>query len=254
MDQLPLAENPPNREKRLALVLFSGGLDSTTLLYRMLSIGWDVLAISFDYKQRHARELAQGTAIIERATEQFPNRSIARYTIPLPIDKASGLFAASALTGQAEIPEGHYADDNMAVTVVPGRNTIMLAMAMAIAQAQRAEYICIAAHAGDHAQYPDCREDYILRMAQVINLATEGESNLLAPFLRKTKAEIVSEGAKFGVPFELTYSCYKGGDISCAICGTCYERRWAFIEAGVPDPTTYDLAGLEKIPDSMLEA
>ena len=153
------------------------------------------------------------------------------------------LLSGSALTDDVDVPYGHYAAENMAVTVVPNRNAIMLSIAYGVAVACNASLVACAVHAGDHYVYPDCRPAFIEAFDTMERLAVEGFGDpslrLYAPFLNKTKAEIVKIGGALGVPYADTWSCYEGGDLHCSLCGTCNERKEAFELAGVPDPTEY---------------
>lgn len=216
-----------------AVVLLSGGLDSTVLLAKCLADGMRCRALSVDYGSRHARRE------IEAA-----ERVAWRYDVPhevADLRRLTPLLAPNALTGAAEVPEGHYADDTMAATVVPGRNLLMLAVASSHAAAARAWTVVTAVHAGDHPVYPDCRPAFIRAAAQASLLGTLGcgDVTIHAPFEEMSKAEIVALGHDLDAPFDLTWSCYVGGDQHCGRCGTCVERAEAFHAAGVPDPTTY---------------
>jgi 7-cyano-7-deazaguanine synthase len=153
------------------------------------------------------------------------------------------LFRSDLLGSGGEIPEGHYEDATMRQTVVPFRNGIMLAVAAGFAESAEAEGLVIAAHAGDHAVYPDCREDFMQAMGDAIRLGTYAEIALLRPFIDLRKEEIAARGAALGVNFAKTWSCYKGGEIHCGKCGTCVERREAFLLAGIEDPTEYEDTG-----------
>lgn len=214
------------------VVLCSGGMDSVTALHWAR---WrhDVrAAVSFDYGAKHNhRELPMAAAQAKIAG--VPHQVI-------PLDFIGKLFASDLLKSGGEIPEGHYADENMQRTVVPFRNGIMLAAAAGLAESLGAEGLVIAAHGGDHAIYPDCREDFMQAMGRAMQLGTYAGIQLLRPFIAMTKTQIAAEGARLGVDFTQTWSCYKGGAIHCGKCGTCVERREAFMEAGVPDPTKYE--------------
>ena len=153
-------------------------------------------------------------------------------------------IASDLLKSGGEIPEGHYEAENMKQTVVPFRNAIMLSVACGFAESVGAEGLVIAAHGGDHAIYPDCREDFMRAMGDAIRLGTYAEVDLIRPFISMTKADIARRGHELGVDFSKTWSCYVGGEIHCGECGTCVERREAFQLAGLPDPTTYVSAGL----------
>ncbi len=214
-----------------SLVVFSGGLDSTVLLYHLKAEGKDVRALSVNYGQRHGVEL-------ERAKEICGDIGVAWDLIDL--SAAGPLLGASALTNRnIAVPDGHYAKETMKQTVVPNRNMILIALATARAIAVGAEEVAYAAHHGDHAIYPDCRPEFAEAMDGAIRLADWSQVTLSRPFVRLSKSDIVRLGAVLGVPFAKTWSCYKGGDAHCGRCGTCIERREAFFLADVEDPTEY---------------
>jgi 7-cyano-7-deazaguanine synthase len=214
------------------VVLCSGGMDSVTALHWARAHHDVRFALSFDYGSKHnARELPF-------AVEQARALGVAHRTIPL--DFIGRFFASDLLQSGGEIPEGHYADANMRRTVVPFRNGILLAAAGGFAESAGAEGLVIAAHTGDHTIYPDCREDFMQAMGEALRLGTYAGIRLLRPFIALTKGQIAAEGARLGVDFARTWSCYKGGAIHCGKCGTCVERREAFLEAGLPDPTAYE--------------
>jgi 7-cyano-7-deazaguanine synthase len=217
---------------REAVVLLSGGLDSSTLLHELLADGYDTVALSVFYGQRHAWELKAADAIARAADVPQVKVDLGAALRPVFADSNS-----SQVGGQTSVPEGHYAEDNMAITVVPNRNLLLLAVAGAFAASRGAAVIAYAAHAGDHAQYPDCRPEFISSCAKTLHLATGVV--LYAPFQALTKAEIVQRGNSLRVPFGLTWSCYTEGPIHCGRCGTCVERAEAFFLAQVPDPTEY---------------
>jgi len=158
----------------------------------------------------------------------------------IPLDFIGEYFKSDLLKSGGEIPEGHYADENMRRTVVPFRNGIMLAVAGGFAESRGGEGLVIAAHGGDHTIYPDCREDFMRAFGNALRFGTYAAIQLLRPFIEMTKAQIVNEGGRLGVDYARTWSCYKGGKIHCGKCGTCVERREAFLQAGVPDPTAYE--------------
>lgn len=150
-------------------------------------------------------------------------------------------MSGSALTDNVDVPDGHYAEENMKVTVVPNRNAIMLSIGFGIAAAQQADAVAAAVHGGDHFIYPDCRPGFTKSFEAMQKQALDGYANvsLYTPFVEISKGAIVTEGARLNVPFEETWSCYKGGEKHCGRCGTCVERREAFDLAGVEDPTEY---------------
>ncbi len=222
-------------ERRVVAVV-SGGLDSTTMAYRLHADGNELLAISFDYGQRHRKELT----FAERVAIDLD----APWTlIDLHAAGMTSFLTGSALTDSSvAVPDGHYANQSMQATVVPNRNAIMLSIACALAISVNASAVAFGAHAGDHFIYPDCRPEFVSAFEAMVNLAVEGLGALriLAPLLSMTKTDIVRVGGELGVPFERTWSCYKGGELHCGTCGTCHERREAFAQANVSDPTVYE--------------
>jgi 7-cyano-7-deazaguanine synthase len=214
------------------VVLCSGGMDSVAALYWARAHHAVSAVLSFDYGSKHNhRELPMAAEHAQRLG--VPHRII-------NLDFIGQLFASDLLRSGGEIPEGHYADDNMRRTVVPFRNGIMLAAAAGFAESAGAAGLVIAAHTGDHTIYPDCREEFMRAMGEAMKTGTYAGIELLRPFITLTKGQIAAEGAKFGVDFSRTWSCYKGGAIHCGKCGTCVERREAFLQAGLPDPTDYE--------------
>jgi 7-cyano-7-deazaguanine synthase len=214
------------------VVLCSGGMDSVAALYWAQASHAVAAVLSFDYGSKHNHKelpLAAGHA----RQLGVPHRIIR-------LDFIGQLFASDLLKSGGDIPEGHYADDNMRRTVVPFRNGIMLAAAAGLAESAGAEGLVIAAHAGDHTIYPDCREEFMRAMGDAMKSGTYAGIELLRPFIAQTKGQIAAQGARLGVDFSRTWSCYKGGDLHCGKCGTCVERREAFQEAGLPDPTIYE--------------
>ena len=214
-----------------SIVVHSGGMDSTVLLYRLVDEGDEVKALSIDYGQRHrkeidcARALAEGLGVEHRVAD---------------LRSLTELLGGSALTSpEIEVPEGHYAEENMKATVVPNRNMILLSVAAGWAISSKFGRVAYAAHAGDHAIYPDCRTEFADALDSAIRLADWREVSLHRPFVDLTKADLVKLGADLRVPFEKTWSCYQGQELHCGRCGTCVERREAFYLADVPDPTTY---------------
>ena len=215
-----------------ALVVFSGGMDSATALWLARREFGTVSAVSFDYGAKHnARELAAADAICRKL-------SVPHVTIPLGF--IGGYFHSSLLKSGGAIPEGAYNEDNMASTVVPFRNGIMLAAAAGLAEDSGCSVVILGNHSGDHAIYPDCRPEFIDGMARAIEAGTGGKVKLLSPFCNMNKAQIAARGAELGVDFALTWSCYNGREKHCGKCGTCRERKDAFREAGIPDPTVYE--------------
>jgi len=222
-------------EKEKVVVLVSGGMDSVTALYHAAKENDVVGGVSFDYGSKHNHKE------LPLAREHCEKLGVPHQIIEL--DFINKLFASDLLQSGGEIPEGHYEDQNMKKTVVPFRNGIMLSIAAGFAESLGAEGLVIAAHAGDHTIYPDCREDFMQAMGDAIRLGTYAEIRLQRPFIRILKEDIVTRGHELGVDFARTWSCYKGLDVQCGSCATCVERREAFENAGVPDPTIYAETG-----------
>lgn len=214
-------------------VICSGGLDSITLAYKTAKQRTLTRLISFDYGQRHKKEL-------KCAAHHARALGVPHHIID--ISAVGAALTGSALTDDVTVPDGHYAENSMKITIVPNRNAIMLTIAYGIASANKDDAVATAVHGGDHFIYPDCRPGFIKAFAAMQNEALAGVSNieLYTPFLDKTKADIVAEGTRLGVPFIETWSCYKGGKIHCGRCGTCVERQEAFNIAGITDPTGYE--------------
>ncbi len=214
------------------VVIFSGGLDSTTMLYALRGQGHELRCIGFDYGQRHRIELQAAESIAKMAGVPYQGIDLSALG---PVIAGQ----SSQVNPNVEVPDGHYSEESMKATVVPNRNMIMLSVAVAHAISVDFDAVAYGAHAGDHTIYPDCREVFVDAMRSVIGLCDWKQVELLTPYLHKSKSEIVLEGAELEVPFGKTWSCYKGGDIHCGTCGTCVERKEAFTLAKVSDPTQY---------------
>jgi len=215
-----------------ALVLFSGGLDSTVLATQLKVDGAETRLLSIDYGQRHAREL-------KRAEQIAQALELPQQVLRLP--DLGPLLGGSSLTDEkVELPEGHYAEESMKATVVPNRNMILLALAGGHALSIGFDTIAYAAHAGDHTIYPDCRPEFADAMETALGLADWEKLSLHRPFVHLSKTDLVKKGAELGAPLHLTWSCYAGREIHCGKCGTCVERKEAFALAKIPDPTEYE--------------
>jgi 7-cyano-7-deazaguanine synthase len=217
------------------LVVCSGGMDSVTLAHLVKRDPGRELTrlVSFDYGQRHRRELEfAGLAA----------RSLGVGHDLIDIAAIGRRLTGSALTDDVEVPDGHYAEESMRLTVVPNRNAIMLAIAFGIAAAKGDQAVAAAMHAGDHFIYPDCRPAFVEAFGAMQKTALDGfwDIEFHAPFVAFGKAEIARIGAGLGVPFENTWSCYRGGARHCGRCGTCVERQEALHLANVIDPTEYE--------------
>jgi len=211
-----------------ALIILSGGLDSTVLAHDIMARGeHELTALSFDYGQKHRREL-------DCARWQAHKLGLAHTIVPLPF--VDELFASALLQSGGPLPEGHYEDTNMKQTVVPNRNMIMLSIAAGLAISQKRTVLFYGAHGGDHAIYPDCRPEFVAAMQKVLGLCDWQELELRVPFLHDDKAGIVALGLSLGVDFARTWTCYKGGAHPCGKCGSCVERAEAFALNGADDP------------------
>ncbi len=212
------------------VLILSGGMDSTTLLYDYQER--IALAISFDYGSNHnAKEIPFAKYHCEKL-------GIKHLVIPLGF--MAQYFRSSLLSGDEAIPEGHYADENMKSTVVPFRNGIMLAIATGMAESNDLKYVMMANHGGDHTIYPDCRPAFVDAFDAAANAGTYNGVHLLSPYCNMTKGDIARRGKELGVDYDKTWSCYRGGDKHCGKCGTCVERKEAMDEAGINDPTEYE--------------
>ena len=213
-----------------SVIIISGGMDSTTLLYDMQER--IALGLSFDYGSNHnEREIAFAKLHCERLGVRH---------IVIRLGFMHDYFKSSLLSGADAIPEGHYADDNMRSTVVPFRNGIMLAIAAGIAESEGLKYVMMANHGGDHAIYPDCRPEFVNAMSAATKAGTYPGIEVLAPYTGLTKTDIALRGKQLGIDYAETWSCYKGGECHCGKCGTCVERREALHDAGIEDTTEYE--------------
>lgn len=215
-----------------ALVVFSGGLDSTTLLYYALEHFDEVETLSFTYGSKH-NDIEHYYALKTCEKLNIKNTLIS-------LDFISQYFKSDLLKSGGDIPEGMYNEENMKSTVVPFRNGIMLAIAAGFAESNDIDVLLLGNHSGDHAIYPDCRPEFIANIAGAIREGTEKRIQVISPFCDMSKTDIVKLGAELGVDYSLTYSCYKGGKKHCGKCGTCTERKESFEQAGVVDPTEYE--------------
>lgn len=206
------------------LVVLSGGIDSTSALSLAVETGDPVTAITFDYGQRHSKEIDSAHAVADY------------YQIPLTVIPLPNLLSGSALTFDSEVPKSAYDAESMADTVVPGRN--LLFASLAVAQARQGDRVHLGVHGGDHELYPDCRPEFWDRLTALAKDAYGVE--IVTPFLHSSKSEVVASATRLGAPLHLTWSCYEGGDDPCRECGTCVEREQAFRGAGAVDPLLED--------------
>ena len=222
----PLVQYP---RKPDALIVLSGGMDSTTMLYEFRAR--IALAVTFDYGSNHnAREIA--CAVSNCEVLGIPH-------LVIPLEFMGKYFESSLLSGADAIPSGHYDDENMRSTVVPFRNGIMLAVAAGLAESRGLSTIMLANHSGDHAIYPDCRPGFVDAMGKAIAEGTYEHLTLFCPYTNLTKSDIVKRGVELGVDYRNTYSCYRGGEHHCGTCGTCTERHEALADAGL-NPADFD--------------
>lgn len=218
------------------VLCYSGGLDSTVLLYYLREQGYSVHCLSVNYGQRHRKELVSAQTLTGPKNLGLPHRI-------LDLSSLREVMGNSSQTDESvPVPEGHYEEESMKQTVVPNRNMVLLSLAGAWAVSLKAEGVAYAAHSGDHAVYPDCRPEFTEAMEDALRLCDWHPVKLLRPFLYPTpmsKADIVKLGVQLKVPLEHSWSCYKGGEKHCGRCSTCVERAEAFLLAGVIDPTEY---------------
>jgi 7-cyano-7-deazaguanine synthase len=224
------------------IAIVSGGMDSVTLLYQLVKDYEVVGVLSFDYGQRHSKEILFSALNCKKL-------GIEHHIITLPY---KFLFGESSLTSNNEIPEGHYEQENMKSTVVPNRNMIMLSLATAYAISKDAEFIAYGAHSGDHYIYPDCRPEFIDKLNEAIKICDFKERALIAPFSNYTKKDILEIGINLGVDYNWTWTCYVGGDKACGKCGSCQERLEAFKLLNLEDPLEYESREIIKKDESVL--
>ena len=212
------------------IVVYSGGLDSFTLLNEAIRSGKDVSALSFDYGQKHNKEL------------HFVEKFCAQESIDSKIVDVSSikeLFQGSSLTDEIDIPKGHYDDDYMKSTVVPNSNMILISLALGYAVTKEAEEVWFGAHAGDHAIYPDCRPEFVEKMDAVARIANYSPIAVKAPYIAMSKTEILAIGLNMQLDYGLTWTCYEGKELACGSCGACHERLESFAANNVIDPIKY---------------
>jgi 7-cyano-7-deazaguanine synthase len=214
-----------------AVVIYSGGMDSRTVLEKAIHDDYDVHALSFNYGQRHSVELEYARRVTDK-------KGIIHKIID--ITSINDLLQGSSLTGDIDIPEGHYEEESMKSTVVPNRNMIMLSLAIAYAVSIGTDKVYYGAHAGDHAIYPDCRPEFLEKMNSVAAIANYEAVNIYAPYLDGNKETILQDGFQMGVDYADTWTCYNGRKKACGKCGACQERLEAFKAVGRDDPLMYE--------------
>ena len=207
------------------IIVLSGGMDSVTMLHEFAS---EIkVAVSFDYGSKHnAKEIPFAALHCQQLGIQH---------IVIPLDFMTRYFKSSLLMGGEDIPEGNYDDENMKSTVVPFRNGIMLSVAAGLAESHGLKRLFIANHFGDHAIYPDCRAGFIKAMSEAVSEGTYEHIRIEAPYTGISKTDIAKRGAKLGINYAETWSCYKGGKKPCGKCDACKLRAEGFKEAGIKD-------------------
>jgi len=213
------------------VVIYSGGMDSFTVLHRALADGHEVYALSFNYGQKHKKELAYAANVCEKLG--IPHKVV-------DITAINQLLAGSSLTDDIAIPEGDYEEASMKSTVVPNRNMILLSLAIGYAVSLDANAVYYGAHAGDHAIYPDCRPEFVEKMNAVSVVANYQPVAVYSPYLTVDKAAILADGLQLGLDYSQTWTCYNGREHACGRCGACSERLQAFAANHVTDPLTYE--------------
>lgn len=213
------------------VVIYSGGMDSFTVLNRAIKDGKDVYALSFDYGQRHVKELECAASVCQSLN--VPHKVV-------DISAINQLLAGSSLTDDIEIPEGHYEADNMKSTVVPNRNMILISLAVGYAVSVGASQVYYGAHSGDHAIYPDCRPEFVLKMNDVCQIANYEPVDIVSPYLNDSKTAILTDGISMGLDYSQTWTCYNGREKACGKCGACVERLEAFRDNNQVDPLSYE--------------
>lgn len=221
-------------QQKRAVIIYSGGMDSFTLLHHVLAQGFapdEVACLTFNYGQRHVREIEAAKTVCQglKITHKI-----------VDISAINTLMAGSSLTDDIEIPEGHYAEESMKSTVVPNRNMVLLSMAVAYAVSLEAPAVYYGAHSGDHAIYPDCRPEFVQKMKEVCAIANYDPISIETPFLHHTKGEILTVGKVLALDYSNTWTCYNGRKKACGKCGACVERLEAFAENQLIDPLEYE--------------
>jgi 7-cyano-7-deazaguanine synthase len=214
-----------------SLIILSGGMDSVTLLYDKKDE--IAVAVTFDYGSNHNKR--------EEEFAKYHCNELGIEHIIIPLTFIHDYFKSSLLEGASAIPDGHYEDETMKSTVVPFRNGIMLSVACGLAESRELEKVLIANHFGDHAIYPDCRKGFIDAMSEAMKCGTYKGITIDAPYTTITKTDIAKIGKSLSIDYSKTYSCYKGGEKHCGKCGTCVERKEALRDAGIEDPTEYEV-------------
>ena len=214
------------------VVIYSGGMDSYTALHKAIKQGLTPYALTFDYGQRHIKEIDVARGVCQ---ELGINHKI------IDISAINQLIGGSSLTDNSiEVAEGHYQEENMKSTVVPNRNMILLSLAIGYAVSIGAEQVYYGAHSGDHAIYPDCRPEFVAKMNEVAAIANYEKTEIFSPYLNTDKIGILKDGLAMGLDYSKTWTCYNGREKACGKCGSCVERLEAFSANGLSDPIAYE--------------
>jgi 7-cyano-7-deazaguanine synthase len=213
------------------VVIYSGGMDSYTVLNKALRDGYEVYALSFDYGQRHVKELDVAAVAC---------KGLDVHHKIVDISAINQIIGGSSLTDDIEVPEGHYEAENMKSTIVPNRNMILLSLAVGYAVSLKACKVYYGAHSGDHAIYPDCRPEFVKKMDDVCRIANYDEVEIVSPYLKNSKIDILTDGLKMNLDYSQTWTCYNGREKACGKCGACQERLEAFELNNVIDPIAYE--------------
>lgn len=214
------------------VVIYSGGMDSYTVLHKAIEQGFTPYALTFDYGQRHVKE-------VDVARRVCAELNIKHKVID--ISSINELIGGSSLTDKRiDVALGRYQQANMLSTVVPNRNMILLSLAIGYAVSLKAEKVYYGAHSGDHAIYPDCRPEFVEKMNHVAAIANYEKTEIFSPYLNSDKTGILREGLSMGLDYAKTWTCYNGREKACGQCGSCVERLQAFAANGVADPVLYE--------------
>lgn len=213
------------------VVIYSGGMDSYTVLNKALRDGYEVYALSFDYGQRHVKEL--DVAALACKDLDVHHKIV-------DISAINQIIGGSSLTDDIDVPEGHYEAENMKSTIVPNRNMILLSLAVGYAVSLKACKVYYGAHSGNHAIYPDCRPEFVKKMDDVCRIANYDEVEIVSPYLKNSKIDILTDGLEMNLDYSQTWTCYNGREKACGKCGACQERLEAFKLNNVIDPISYE--------------
>lgn len=213
------------------VVIFSGGMDSFTVLNKAIRDGHEVCALTFNYGQRHVKEVDYAKAACDKLG--------IKHKI-VDISAINSIISGSSLTDDIDVPEGHYEAESMKQTVVPNRNMILLSLAIGYAISIDATKVYYGAHSGDHAIYPDCRPEFVKKMQSVAEVCDYQPIDIEVPYLNNDKIEILADGLAMGLDYQLTWTCYNGREKACGRCGACQERLEAFAQNGAVDPIPYE--------------